>query len=177
MIQDLFLSWYPSLVRYAHRVCGDLYIAEEAVQESFMALYRELMSGHPVRNPKGWTLVVVKREIGRRRRSQVREREQLDQWASLGLGQPTSSPAEAGDQLAGLFSVLSHREEEVLLLRMQTLSYDEIAKQLEISRNSVKTFLARAFRKLRSAAGTTDPAEAAGRVFLFTDSDVPETLQ
>jgi DNA-directed RNA polymerase specialized sigma24 family protein len=50
-----------------------------------------------------------------------------------------------------LLSVLSLREEEVLLLRLEAFKYREIAEQLGISMNSVNTLLARALRKLQQA--------------------------
>jgi RNA polymerase sigma factor (sigma-70 family) len=53
--------------------------------------------------------------------------------------------------IRSLLSVLSPREEEVLLLRLEALKYREIADQLGISMNSVNTLLARALRKLQQA--------------------------
>jgi RNA polymerase sigma factor (sigma-70 family) len=53
--------------------------------------------------------------------------------------------------IRNLLSVLSPREEEVLLLRLEALKYREIAEQLGISMNSVNTLLARALRKLQEA--------------------------
>ena len=50
-----------------------------------------------------------------------------------------------------LLSVLTPREEEVLLLRLDAMKYREIADQLGISMNSVNTLLARALRKLQEA--------------------------
>jgi RNA polymerase sigma-70 factor (ECF subfamily) len=53
--------------------------------------------------------------------------------------------------IRSLLSVLSPREEEVLLLRLEALKYREIAEQLGISMNSVNTLLARSLRKLQEA--------------------------
>ena len=47
--------------------------------------------------------------------------------------------------------MLSPREEEVLLLKLEALKYREIAAQLGISMNSANTLLARALRKLKEA--------------------------
>ena len=55
--------------------------------------------------------------------------------------------------IRSLLSVLTPREEEVLLLRLESLKYREIADQLGISINSVNTLLARALRKLQQATG------------------------
>jgi len=62
-----------------------------------------------------------------------------------------------------LLSVLSPREEEVLLLRLETLKYREIAEQLGISINSVNTLLARALRKLQEATSRPFNAERTKR--------------
>jgi RNA polymerase sigma factor (sigma-70 family) len=55
------------------------------------------------------------------------------------------------DSVSELLSVLSRREEEVLLLRLSALKYREIAERLGISGNSVNTLLARAIKKLQKA--------------------------
>jgi RNA polymerase sigma factor (sigma-70 family) len=55
--------------------------------------------------------------------------------------------------IADYLCVLSRREEEVLLLRLEAMKYREIADQLGISMNSVNTFLARALQKLKKVAG------------------------
>jgi RNA polymerase sigma factor (sigma-70 family) len=60
--------------------------------------------------------------------------------------------SEESTDIRNLLSVLSPREEEVLLLRLEALKYREIADQLGISMNSVNTLLARALRKLQEAS-------------------------
>ena len=177
VVRSLFLSWYPSVVRYAWRVCGRLEVAEEAVQEAFMALYSELVKGTVIESPKGWTLVVVRREIAKYERAQGRRKEGPESWAEHEPSKITAPQSVIRDDLASLFSVLTQREEEVLLLRLQAFGYDEIATQLGISRNSVKTLLARAFRKLREAAGGKSVKLTADRVAFNESDDVPETLQ
>jgi CheY-like chemotaxis protein len=58
-----------------------------------------------------------------------------------------------------LLSILSSREEEVLLLRLQSLKYSEIAGQLGISVKTVGVLLTRALRKLESAAKRSQHGE------------------
>ncbi len=57
--------------------------------------------------------------------------------------------AETAGQGELTLSVLTEREKEVVLLRLQSLKYREIAKQLGNSEKSVATLLARAVAKLR----------------------------
>lgn len=156
LVSGLFDSWYSSLVRYAYRACGSLDKAEDAVQETFLALFRELLRGGQVDNAKAWTLCVVRREAVRIHREVTRE-----EWSPLDVDdpvlhlaapEPNPETEQAGATLDRLFSVLTQREEEVLLLRLQSLKYRQIAQQLGIGVNSVKTLLARALRKMREAS-------------------------
>jgi RNA polymerase sigma factor (sigma-70 family) len=59
--------------------------------------------------------------------------------------------------IADYLRVLSRREEEVLLLRLEAMKYREIADQLGISMNSVNTILARALQKLKKVAAQHEP--------------------
>ena len=64
------------------------------------------------------------------------------------------SPAHTGELAPGALSILTPREEEVILLRLQSLKYREIGEQLGISSKSVCTLLARALKKLKASAHT-----------------------
>jgi len=59
--------------------------------------------------------------------------------------------ADFGDAAQLGLSVLSVREEEVVLLRLQSFKYREIAEKLGIGSKSVCTLLARAVKKLQIA--------------------------
>jgi RNA polymerase sigma factor (sigma-70 family) len=156
LVHSLFESWYPALVRYAHRGSGSLEAAEDLAQETFMLLYRALRQGQKIDSPKGWTLCVVRRQIGKQIRHHRRDgvlHESLEAIESLPCGrvQP-QEPEMERDDATRLFAVLTRREEEVILLRMQAMKYREIGVHLGISPNSVNTLLARALRKLQKAA-------------------------
>ena len=149
--------------------------AEDAVQDAFRQLFMALIQGSKVENAKAWTLSVIRREISRRHRAELRRSESLEPTEVLDLrptlDSRTDSALETGE-LTRLLAVLSAREEEVLLLRMQGFRYREIASALHISLNSVKTLLARALRKLHdnaTAAGSNsnEPPRATGRLVKF----------
>ncbi len=116
------------------------------------------MGGRRIANPKAWTLCVVRREIARLERRENRRRLAL-------LRSQHEPPAAAPglswhpNELARLFQVLTAREEEVLLLRVNGLKYREIASALGISLNSVKTLLARGLAKMRRAAEAPAPED------------------
>jgi RNA polymerase sigma-70 factor (ECF subfamily) len=156
LVSGLYSEWYGPLVRYAYRSTGSLEAAEDVVQASFMELYRALLVGAAIENPKGWTLCVVRREIV----DKLRERKRhggaflaLSEAENLAARRVEPEPGGWEEQsLTRLLEGLSAREEEVLLLRAQAMKYRQIAAELSISINSVKTLLARAIRKMQHTA-------------------------
>ena len=81
----------------------------------------------------------------------MRDRAPHEPLDELQLVREPMAPVSSFADIRSLLSVLSPREEEVLLLRLEALKYREIAEQLGISMNSVNTLLARALRKLQGA--------------------------
>lgn len=155
LLTDLFESWYPSLLRYAYRISGRLDGAQDDVQEAFLLLYRSLVRGVVIENPKAWTLKVTRRQSTKRNRISREEGLHIP-LDDAGNAPELSAPPDLDALLFGdvlqSFRVLSAREEEVLILRMESLKYREIAARLGISANSVTTLLSRALKKLRVAA-------------------------
>lgn len=143
---NLFDSWYPSLVRYGLKFSGSLHLAEDTIQETFLLLYRELREGRTVPNPKAWTLLVMRRLMIRRMRAE-KMTVPIDDDLSGAVLKPAFEAAEPAPKLC--LDVLSPRETEVILLRLQAVKYKDIAAALDISVNSVNKFLARALEKLR----------------------------
>lgn len=176
LIETLFHTWGPCLVRYAYRLTWDREAADDLVQESFLALYQALRSGMEIENPRAWTLVVVRRLVAVRRRNQARRDEALLAPEELAwIEDPRRLPGDDEEPDAvSLLHVLSAREREVVLMRIEGRKYREIADALRISRKTVETLLARALKKLRKAAGT----ERTGQVpAVQREEHVPKTLQ
>jgi len=153
VVCELYESWYPTLVRYAYRSLGTLGTAEDVVQEAFMELYKQLANGASIEHPSAWTFTVARRRIGREVRRHLETtalHDSLDVLDSVSQGQVQPQPFVLDGSGLLRVSDLSRREEEVLLLRMESLKYREIGKILGISSNSVGTLITRALRKLRS---------------------------
>jgi RNA polymerase sigma factor (sigma-70 family) len=155
LVTALFENWYMFLVRYALRSTANYELAEDLAQETFCELYRSLRAGKTIAYPKAWTLCVLRRDMNRR----IRE---LAHYEPLGEMEFEGGPVpevSIEHDIRNLFSVLTPREEEVLLLRLETLKYREIAAHLGISMNSVNTLLARALKKLQQAANNQTDKE------------------
>jgi RNA polymerase sigma-70 factor (ECF subfamily) len=169
-VHSLFVSWYPSAVRCALRHCGSLETAEDVVQDAFRQLFLTLIGGSNVQNAKAWTFRVIRREIARNYRAEIHRSESLEPTEILdlrpALGPRTDSFIE-NDELTRLLAMLTAREEEVLLLRMQGFRYQEIASAIHVGHNTVKTLLARALRKLHdhaAAPASNEPYHSTSRL-------------
>ncbi|HEU0141605.1 MAG TPA: sigma-70 family RNA polymerase sigma factor [Bryobacteraceae bacterium] len=178
LVASLFENWYSSLVRYVARTTQDPQGAEDIVQESFLRLYRELRSGKEIRNPRAWTLCVARHETGRVLRERCHDESNHD--GTLDLDEipdrlPRSPDREIElDELSKLLQVLTRREEEVVLLRMASMTYREIAGRLGISSSAVNTLLARALRKLQDAVQVKVEGRTGSRHYA---KQIPSTLQ
>ncbi len=157
VFDDLYRGWYSSIVRYAARRCGSVDLAEDCVHECFLRLCKELMRGARIDNPKGWLFRVIRNELSK------------PQWPGApggpafsldGLENLDGCPALAVEmdvevgELTEMLWCLTVREEEVIILRLEGLTYAEIADTLGIGRESVKTLMARAVGRLRDLART-----------------------
>jgi RNA polymerase sigma factor (sigma-70 family) len=149
LVTALFDRWYMSLVRYALRTTSNYELAEDLAQETFMQLYQALRAGKNIEHPKAWTICVLRRAMSRR----MRDRTLYEPLDELEIAGDAVNELSSIVDIRNFLSVLSPREEEVLLLRLEALKYREIAEQLGISMNSVNSLLARALRKLQQAMG------------------------
>jgi RNA polymerase sigma-70 factor (ECF subfamily) len=153
VVDQLFESWYPHLLRYATRLVKQRSSAEEVVQGTFLDLYKTLRSGSDVQYPKAWTMCVVRRKVIERRNEHFGLEQRHESLESICTpAAPWTDELNLAidcERLRKQVDTLSLREEEVLTLRLQSLKYREIAKALGISINSVNTLLARALEKLQ----------------------------
>ncbi len=156
LVSSLYETWYGSVVRYAARRLGNLQASEDIVQDTFMQLYQELMSGRSVANPRAWTFCVVRRQVCKQMGVARREADGYDSPEVLDrVPAGWISPVELEgdpDRLRKLLSSLTKREEEVIHLRLAAMKYREIAEALQISESSVNTLLIRALKKLKDAS-------------------------
>lgn len=162
---EFFQRWYPHLLRYTCRFTPSRATAEDITQEVFLDLYEALRSGHQIEFPKAWTLRVARRkcsDLQSRPFNMDSRHESLEVVENHG-----SDPVQAlnagleAQRLRGYLTLLTEREEEVLMLRLQSLKFREIGESLGITTSSVNTLLARALDKLRQAFGTRGAAAAA----------------
>ncbi len=155
----LYGSHWSPMVRLATVLTGDASVAEEIVQDSFVALHARWRSLKDPRTAGGYlrtSVVNGARSALRHRTVQIRHRQP-------GAPEP-SGPEELAvraDQDATVMAALRRlprRQQEVLVLRYYSdLSEAEIAQALGISRGAVKSHAHRGLAALRTDL-ETDPS-------------------
>jgi len=159
-LTDLYAAHWHSLVRLSWLLVRDQYVAEETVQDAFVAMHSRWSQ---LRN-RDLALAYLRRCVVNSSRSVLRHRRVEDRYltaetsARTAYGTTTEPSAEAralehasGDRLVAALARLPRRQREVLTLRYYVdLSEAQIADVLNISPGSVKAHAHRGLAALRS---------------------------
>jgi RNA polymerase sigma-70 factor (ECF subfamily) len=148
---DVFRAHYPRIARVIARIVHDPSRAEELAADVFWK-YLHGRRAHN-ENPSGWLYrVAVRKGLDELRRLQRQEKYQ-PLLTLLGIApSPEQLHAATQDQrhVRAVLAVLKRRDSELLVLRSEGLSYQEIAAILRLNETSMGTLLRRAqdaFRK------------------------------
>jgi RNA polymerase sigma-70 factor (ECF subfamily) len=155
------LRWFDELRDPLHRylLCAGASPADadEAVQESFLRLYRQLEKGGDLTNLRGWVFQVARNYLRDERKSARRQRSvPLDDAMERAgrLADPRGSPEQCmlGEErtrrLRAAIEKLSAEQRECMLLRASGLTYREIAAVLGVNISSVGVLVRRAVARL-----------------------------
>lgn len=144
----------PRAYRIALTILRSSHLAEEAVQNALIELYRTIMAGKEIRNILGWfSRLITNRSIDLLRQEQ-NHNAGVD-IAEIVMEDQSDSPVEAlikkENTMQLLEAVMSLDEQQrviVVLYYFQGLKIEEIASFLNIKEATVKTRLFRARQKL-----------------------------
>src|SRR2546425_12856876 len=146
VFEDCFRERYPELVQFLHGLTGDRAAGEDVAQEAFVRLW----SRGPTQRPDTdhW-LFRVARNLGLDWIKTEARRSDRDHLAAETTDGPAFDPAEQA-QVRLAVAALAPRDREVLLLRaFSGMSYEEIARVVGRTVNTVKQDLFRARERLR----------------------------
>ena len=146
-----FRAQYQRIARVIGRVVKDRARAEELAVEVFLKFWRTPAAQGE--QAEGW----LYRTAVRKGLDELRQRTRRSRYERLlGIGPRVPTPedvrsaAEEQERVRLVVAVLAPRQAELLILRSQGLSYEEVAATLELNPGSVGTLLGRAqdaFRK------------------------------
>jgi RNA polymerase sigma-70 factor (ECF subfamily) len=148
-LDRLLRTFQPDIRRYARRQCHRSSMVEDVVQEALLVLYRRVGA---VRDPlaiAGWLMTVVARlcmlpVLGvMRGAEELTARHEAEYFAHV-------PPDELRMDLARALESLPQQHREVVLRRdIEQLTIQEIASELQLTREAVKSRLHRARSLLR----------------------------
>ena len=146
------------LLRFARSQTGDRESAEDATQETFLAVWRHASSfrGNTDAEGRSWLYAIARHATRRMNRRRSGEPERFDSWEDLGNGAGfglTDLDFERRladrDGVRRAFARLAAEDREVLLLRdIEGFHGDEAATLLEIGLPALKSRLHRARLRL-----------------------------
>jgi RNA polymerase sigma-70 factor (sigma-E family) len=152
IVTELYIAHYAGFVRLATLLLRDQAVAEEVVQDAFVALHRRWRK---LRDPQAavaylrTSVVHNTRSIQRRRA--VASRHPDDRPLDVPSAEHGAMRAVAGDAVIEALRSLPTRQREVLVLRYYAdLSEADIADAMNISRGAVKSHTSRGMTALRS---------------------------
>ncbi|MEU1386300.1 MULTISPECIES: RNA polymerase sigma factor [unclassified Nonomuraea] len=156
----------PALHRYVTRRLGDS-LADDIVAETFLDAFRRLArydTAH--RDARPWLYGIAANLIGKHRRTEIRAYRALartgldavaESYADRVAARVSAGAAHRG--LAAALATLSPQDREVLLMiAWADLSYEEVARALDVPVGTVRSRLHRARKKTRAALGGIDPS-------------------
>jgi RNA polymerase sigma-70 factor (sigma-E family) len=152
-VSNLFASQYRPLVRLAVLLVHDDGVAEELVQDIFVALHQRWGR---LRDPDK-AVAYLRQSVVNRARSVLRHRTVVDRFMRR-QGPPATAPsadlsvldAETNAEVMALMRALPARQREALVLRYYgDLSEAEIAETMGVSQGAVKSHTSRGLAALR----------------------------
>ncbi|HEY9408409.1 MAG TPA: SigE family RNA polymerase sigma factor [Jiangellaceae bacterium] len=152
-VTELFEAHYAGLVRLATLLLRDQAVAEEVVQDAFVALHRRWRTLRDPERAVGYlrTSVVHGTRSVQRRRS-VAARHPQDAPLDEPSAESSAVRAAASSAVVVALGGLPRRQREALVLRYYGgLSEAEIADVMKISRGAVKSHASRGMAALRTS--------------------------
>ena len=145
------------LTRFAYVLCGDLGLAEDLVQDTYLALFRRYGSELPVDAPVAY----ARRAIVNAYISHGRRRSATELTSDALPEQPVEmSTSDEQDAMWHALAKLPDRQRAVLVMRYYVdLADRDIAKVLGATEGTVRSLAARAFATLRTSMDPTAEEE------------------
>lgn len=155
--EAIFQHYHRQLLHFANTFCKDKELAQEIAQEAFVQLWlnREKLSSDLPLYPYLFTQV-RRMTIDTFRKKLVQNRFREEQQHHLKIGVEETAQTIEWRELNSLVEAAVQRlpEQQQRIFQMsrtQGLTYEEIAEQLQLSKNTVKYHLMNALKKLRKA--------------------------
>lgn len=152
LVTELYTAHYSGLVRLATLLLRNHALAEEAVQDAFVALHKRWRRlNDPERAVAYLRISVINNTRSVQRRWTVAAKHPDDRPLDEPSAESGAMRAAAGDAVIDALRTLPERQREALVLRYYAgLSEAEIAAAMKVSRGAVKSHTSRGMATLRN---------------------------
>jgi RNA polymerase sigma-70 factor (ECF subfamily) len=157
----LFEREGPRVWSLVYRLCGDYDVAQDVVQETFLAAFRKIGRYGGTGTLRGWLCRIAINLLRDQRRTQRRRSETLARFPA-----PESADARTGEpfvqrRVHAAVDALGEKLRVVLLMHdLEEYTHEEIAQALGIAPGSSRARLSRARALLREALADLAPEDA-----------------
>lgn len=152
--RKVFHAYYESLCHYAYTLLRDMDEAEDVVQSMFVKIWEKrhtLVITHTMKSYlyKSIYHQCVNQFDHRAVRTKFQERSQIEK--SSAVQHPEVFPNELEERMAAAIQSLPKQCRTIFMMsRYQEMKYAEIAKELDISINTIENQISKALRVLRA---------------------------
>lgn len=148
--EEIFVHYFPPIYRLLLRLLGSADEAEDVAQEVFLKLYYQPLAPDQGHYLSAWLYRVATHLGYNALRSRVRRQRRQEAWEQSRSQRSISDPEadtlrnETQSEVRAILAELPPKQAQILFLRYQGLSYEELARIMEVRSSSVGTLLARA---------------------------------
>lgn len=148
--EALFRMYYAPMVLYAHRLLKNKEESEDVVADLFCDLWGKRQHLQTVESERDYLFILLRNKIvDSLRRKQKHQRQELTDYVSEESIEDTIFEVELYKQLHDAIESLPKKCAEVLRLKMQGLNDREIAKEVGIEYETVRSHTKRGISLLR----------------------------
>ena len=160
-MKRVFDLYYKSLCLYAMRYVTSTPVAEEIVSDVMCKIWQNRHTGYRAETFREYLYTATRNTALNHLKQQQNRKNLSDEWAEQlrnELIEETPLDAmitkELQSKLNSLMNALPEQSRKVFMMsRVEDMTYDEIAAQMDISPNTVKYHITTALQKLRSGIG------------------------
>lgn len=147
-LKQLYDRFGARLYGIAHRILRDAALAEDAVQEAFVKIWRNAGKFDPERGSAlGWVVIIVRRAA-----FDLRPRDPVAEPVEIAVEQPEAEMLDPG--LARALAALPENHRQALLLMyVYGLTHSELSAAMGAPLGTVKSWVRRAATSLKQSLG------------------------
>lgn len=162
---DVYRELAPRILRYLMRFCGDWDMAEELLQETFLAMYAHRASFQGRCSPATWAYKIATNKLIDRRRNAWSK---VHTDVHLAETTPSSSPSPEKQAIMtedvfrlqkALEELPSKQKAALFLVRFEGLKYREAAEVLDVSLSTVRMRVYYGLLALKRSLGESENEE------------------